>query len=116
MNTTFARVIFPVVSYIKQKIDKLYFSTYNVRGRENMIRNMFPWHDKIDDYARLTSYIERAQTKEITTLKEILMSYYWNQVAELVTQGNLSDLAKFEGILRFVEVVSTYKEYSLTIK
>ncbi len=44
------------------------------------------------------------------------MSYYWNQVAELVTQGNLSDLAKFEGILRFVEVVSTYKEYSLTIK
>ncbi len=42
MNTTFARVIFPVVSYIKQKIDKLYFSTYNVRGRENMIRNMFP--------------------------------------------------------------------------
>ena len=115
MNVGLAKALKPVITPIKKYIDKLYFDIYNVSGRENMIRNMFPWHQHINDYSEMSDYIVSAEFWELTTFKKILMSYYWNEVAEHLSKGNINEVAKYEWILRFVDLVSTYKDYSLSI-
>lgn len=42
MNVGLAKALKPLITPIKKYIDKIYFDIYNVSGRENMIRNMFP--------------------------------------------------------------------------
>lgn len=115
MNKTVATILKPIIFSLKRYIDKLYFRIYNVSGRESMIRNMFPWHENINDYSYLSSYIANNDFSEITTIRKLLMSFYWNEVAELLSNGNVNEVAKYEGILKFVDLVSTYKEYSISI-
>ena len=42
MNVGLANALKPLINSVKKYIDKIYFDIYNVSGRENMIRNMFP--------------------------------------------------------------------------
>ena len=110
-ETFFTKLIF----IIKKKIDKLYYSKYNL-SVETLAREMFPWLTAIWEYKKINEYIASHSFEEVQKIIEILYSFYWGEVNLLVHTWKVDDVKNLRWLLDFALALERFRDQYLSEK
>jgi len=111
-------MIITIIRYLKNFVDKLYYNKYNLWERETLIRQMFPWINKVWEYETLNLFLKDKSLSDLDQLLKTLMSYYWWEVARHAEANNTTAIREMKGLLDFCQSVKDYinELYNLNIK
>lgn len=101
-------MLISLLSWIKEKVDNLYYRRYYQTNREALIRATFPGIHEVNDYKRLESYLTTLGEHWKRELVNALMSFYWWEVANLNANKKYDKAIEYEWIITFCSSIDAY--------
>ena len=97
-----------IIIFLKKFIDKLYYIKYNAWNKEILIRQMFPWIEKVWEYSKIEDFLQGRSTSEIDQVVSTIMSYYWWEVARLNSNKNHDEIWSLQWLVDFCQSLKDY--------
>lgn len=99
-----------IITYLKEKIDKLYYSKYTLGQRGTLIRTMFPWITKVWEYSRLEEYLITTSPTELNRVIWFITSFYWWEVSRLTANSKFEEIKRYQGLIDLCQSLKDYSE------
>lgn len=98
------------LTFIKNKVDNLYYKHYKLYNQETLVRKMFPSIITLDNYSKLNTYLITHSSTEIDWLVSAIMSYYWSEVALYHSRGDYDSVKQLLGLYNFALNLKSYAQ------
>ena len=107
------KILLKVITILKKNLDKIYYSQYTP-SRETLIREMFPWIEKIWEYNYIDIYIRNHNITDIEELIKVIYSFYWWEVNKYILLWEIENINKLQWLLDFIYSIKSFQEEVLS--
>lgn len=106
----FTKILIVIVKWLKETVDKLYYSKYTLGERGALIRTMFPWINQVGEYRKLTDFLSHTSPVDLSLITEAITSFYWGEVSRLTSSNKFNEIERYQGLIDFCQSVKDYSE------